>query len=86
MANRPDLLMSIGLVTSSDTMRTVTKTAAFAVKTAERNFQLTELRSKVAIDRKMSDGREKVPTKVLSPLASVIEMMLSLPATYLSQK
>ena len=83
MAKRPDLLMSVGLVTRSVTMRTTEKTAALAVRTAARNFQFTELRSRVAIDRKMSDGRENVPTKVFNPLASVIEIIFSLPAIYL---
>jgi hypothetical protein len=75
--------MSTGLVTSNVITRTTMKTDAFAKRIASKNCQLTELRSSVAIDIKIRDGREKVPTKVFKPLASVVEIMFNLPATYL---
>lgn len=62
------------------------KTEAFAKKIASKNSQLTELRSSVAIDIKIKDGKAKVPTNVFKPLASVAEIMFNRPATYLSTK
>jgi hypothetical protein len=78
--------MSTGLVTSSVITRTTRKTDDFAKRMASKNSQLTELRSSVAIDMKIRDGKEKVPTKVFNPLASVAEIMFNLPATYLKEK
>ena len=43
----------------------------------------TNLKSNLAKDIKISAGREKYETKVLSPLDSVSDMMLLLPAMYL---
>lgn len=77
--------MSTGLVTSNVITRTTKKTDVFAKRIASKNSQLTELRSSVAIDMKISDGKEKVPTKVFKPLASVAEIMFNLPATYLKE-
>jgi hypothetical protein len=43
------------------------------------------LKSSWASERKIKDGRAKVPTKVPRPFASVCEIMLNRPAKYLSK-
>ena len=45
-----------------------------------RNTQFTMLKSSWHMDTKMRAGSEKVPTKVLRPLASTSLMMENLPA------
>ena len=86
IAYKPERDRSVGLVTSRLMMTTRVNTAAFATNTASRKCQLTELKSRVAIDMNMSDGSEKVPTNVLRPLASVCVITFILPATYLAKK
>lgn len=81
--NNPDFSKSTGLVTRRVITATVKKTQALAKSTEARNFQLTELKSRLTIDMKMVAGSANVPTKVFKPFASVTEMMFNLPATYL---
>ena len=60
---------------------TAKKTIDLAKKMERRKYQLTELKSNVAMDMKIKQGNENVPRKVLRPLPSVGEITFSLPAT-----
>lgn len=62
---------------------TARNTIVFEIKIESRKFQLTVLQLSSASDRKITDGRANVPTKVLRPFASVLVMMFSRPARYL---
>lgn len=52
---------------------------------ASRNIQLTVLKSRRASERKMRDGKAKVPTNVAIPLDSVEDTTLRRPAMYLKE-
>lgn len=52
----------------------------FEIKTESRNVQLTVPQLSFARDKKINEGRAKVPTNVESPLASVLEMIFNRPA------
>lgn len=73
----------MGFETTTVTIITKKNTSPFATSIASRNVQLTIVKSNLAKERKISDGKAKVPTNVAIPLDSTFETTLSLPAMYL---
>lgn len=84
MANNPALPKFRGLATNNDTTITLKNIIAFAISIAKRNHQFTMAKFSSARDMKIKLGSAKFPTNVFRPFASVCEMMLNRPATYLS--
>lgn len=64
-------------------MITRKNTRPFANNIAPKNVQFTTLKSRRANDKKIRDGRAKVPTNVAIPFDSNLETTLRRPATYL---
>lgn len=83
MANIPALPRFTGFDTRMVTIITEKNTIPFASNIARRNVQFTVVKSSLARDRKMRDGRAKVPTNVPIPLDSVCDTTLRRPAMYL---
>ena len=92
------LTSSVTIPTAKNTMVLATRMASRNVQFTElpargdtvrswrkRERLDTHLRSSSARDRKIRDGRAKVPTNVFSPLASVCEIKLNRPARYLEK-
>jgi hypothetical protein len=75
-----------GLVLIIEIIKTRKKTILLAMNTASKNLQLTFKKSSLAIDKKISAGKEKVPTNVFSPFASPFVITSNLPAIYLKLK
>lgn len=75
--------MFIGLVTNIVIKITEKKIIPFANKIAARNSQFTVLKSNLANDKNISEGKAKVPTNVPMPLDSVCVTTLKRPAVYL---
>lgn len=67
-------------------MMTEKKIIPFAVNIEHRNIQLTVLKSNLASERKISEGKANVPTNVPIPFDSVLETKFNVPATYLKHK
>lgn len=59
------------------------KTIPFASNIASKNVQLTILKSNLARERNIRDGKANVPTYFPMPLDSVWETIFNLPAKYL---
>lgn len=72
-----------GFLINNDTTSTIKNTQLFASNIASKNLQLTNVKSNLANDIKIKDGRAKVPTKVFKPFASNFVITLNLPAIYL---
>lgn len=83
MAKIPALPRFIGFDTRRVTAITEKNIIPLANSIASRNIQLTVLKSRRASERKMRDGKAKVPTNVAIPLDSVEETTLRRPAMYL---
>lgn len=83
MAKIPALPKFMGFETRRVTDITEKNIIPFASSIASRNIQFTVLKSKRASERKMRDGKAKVPTNVAIPLDSVEETTLRRPAMYL---
>lgn len=73
----------IGRPTNKVIIITAKNTIDLAINIETKNIQFTELKSSSASDIKIKDGREKVPTNVLKPFASVSEIKFMRPAKYL---
>lgn len=83
MANIPAVPRFIGFETRRVTAITEKNIIPLASRIASRNIQLTVLKSRRASERKIRDGKAKVPTNVAIPLDSVDETTLRRPAMYL---
>lgn len=85
MAKIPARPKFIGFETRSVTAITIKNIIPLASRIASRNIQLTVLKSSRASERKMREGKAKVPTNVAIPLDSVEETTLRRPAMYLEK-
>lgn len=79
----PALPRFTGFDTNTVTRMTLKKINPLAKSIANRNIQFTELKSNLARERKINDGRANVPTNVAIPLDSVDETRFKRPAIYL---
>lgn len=85
IANIPALPKLIGLPTNRVTTITEIKTMVLDMRIDNRNIQFTLLRFNSAMDIKIKDGNENVPTNVFIPLASVSLTRFMRPAKYLQK-
>lgn len=83
IAKMPALSNFKGLVTKRVIIITAKNTILFAISIDKRKSQLTSPSSNSANDINIRAGKEKVPTNVPIPLASVSEIKFILPAKYL---
>lgn len=81
----PALPKFTGFDTNIVTIMTPKNIRHLANSIASRNIQLTKLKSSLAKERNMRDGRANVPTNVAIPFDSVDVTTLRRPATYLKK-